>query len=90
MWQAKPPESLDPEATLEPLPKPDTWYQFCVQQKYAYEAQGEHVAAMVWWVLRFIDDVQAGTQADPCTEEGYEDLKAYWAYKMDWLEGRSQ
>ena len=86
MWQSKPSEEV--VTSIDPLPEPHTWYQFCIQQKYVYESLGEHVAAMVYWCLRFIDDDELGSPKDPCTDEGYQDLKDYWAYKMDWFEAR--
>ena len=68
-----------------PDPNPTSWYQFCTDLKYAYEARGDNVAAMFYWSLRSFD---LGDSPDPCTDEGYQELCGYWSYKMDWLEGR--
>lgn len=66
------------------LGKPHSWYQFCVETKEAYERIGEHVAALVYWTMRFLDEPDV--QPDPVTNEGYKELCAYWDYKASWFE----
>ncbi len=69
---------------------PHTWYAFCVKKYYAYQAAGSEVAALVYWALRYVDGAEIGSDQDPCTEAGYADLCAYWAYKLEWLERTSR
>jgi len=85
-WSYAPQRETAPEGPprpYDPDPNPRSWYQFCTDRKYAYESRGDDVAAMIYWVLRSFD---LGVSPDPCTDEGYQELCDYWAYKMDWLE----
>jgi hypothetical protein len=76
-----------PLKPYDPSPNPTSWYQFCTDRQAAYESRGDDVAAMAYWALRSFD---LGKSPDPCTDEGYQELCDYWAYKMDWLEERQK
>ena len=76
------PQELGPVKPYDPHPNPTSWYQFCTDRKYAYESRGEPVAAMIYWLLRSFELADI----DPCTEEGWAELCAYWGYKSEWLE----
>jgi len=76
---------VEPREPFVPSPNPRWWYQFCVERTRAYEERGDPVAAMMYWVLRFIDKEEVGSLSDPCTEDGYRALCDYWAYKQSWI-----
>jgi len=89
VWWTTPYREPEPEGPMElytPDPNPRSWYQFCTDRKAAYESRGDHVAAMVWWTLRYLDKGPIDSKDDPCTEDGYADLCGYWEYKIEWLE----
>jgi hypothetical protein len=88
VWVALP-AKLGPEPAVKPYnpdPNPSTWYQFCTDRQQAYSSRGDHVAAMVWWTMRWLDDPELGSDEDPCTDMGYQDLCSYWNYKLDWMQ----
>lgn len=89
VWESKPPEPELPEGppvAYDPPPQACTWYQFCAEREQAYRSRGEPVAALVYWALRMLDYEEE--HMNPCTEEGYEALCAYWNFKIDWYEGK--
>lgn len=88
VWVALPAKP-EPEPEVKPItpdPNPATWYQFCTDRQQAYSSRGDHVAAMIWWAMRWLDDTELGSDEDPCTDAGYEDLCSYWGYKLDWMQ----
>lgn len=60
----------------------DSWYGYCTWQQQVCRERNEHIAAMVWWALRYIDSQPIGSPEDPCTEEGAAGLGEYWEYKL--------
>lgn len=82
LWEILP-ATRNPYSIEEPTPEPEapqTWFQFCVDRSNYYLSRREPEAAMIYWVMRYIDD------DDPCTEEGERDLQEYWDYKASWYE----
>lgn len=71
-----------PQIEETPGPWMDGWYGFCTWRQQVHRERGEHVAAMIWWALRFVDRDPIGSPADPCTDEGAEQMRGYWDYKM--------